>query len=457
MPKDLRSFLAELKAARPDDLVTITAEVDPNQEATALVRNLEARGLDPVVYFERVRGSTVPVLTNMHASPARLALALGTTVENLNSTYARRLEQLVPPVLLTNAPVQENVITGADIDLVQWPLLTPFADCPAPYLSGGIMAVKDCESGIRNLAYIRMMVTGRDTLTMNAAPFQHTDIVIRNAQKHGRTCQAAIIIGYHPAVALGSLAKVPFDVDEYDCCGALLQEPLPLVKCRTIDLEVPAYAEMVLEVEIFPAEQVLEGPYGEFTGYALPAERQPVVRVRAITHRNRPIYQDVIAAAREHLLLGKIPKESTQERYLKSLFPFVRRVHLPFSGRGRFHLVISVGPHRPADIRRLMLAAYVNDHFIKHVFVVDEDVDVGDDAAVLSAFATCFQADRDMVVLGQMPASSLDPSGYPGATGAKLGFDCTRKGANFPPRFHMDAAITAKMQPGQYVPAKPLP
>jgi 2,5-furandicarboxylate decarboxylase 1 len=457
MPKDLRSFLVELKASRPDDLVTVSAEVDPNQEAIALVRNLEARGLDPAVYFEKIRGSAVPVLVNVHASPSRLALALGTTAENLNSTYAKRLEKLIPPVLVTDAPVHENVLTGTEIDLSKWPLLTPFADCPAPYISGGIMVVKDCESGVRNLSYIRMMVTGRDTMTMNAAPFQHTDIVIRNAEKQGRTCPAAIIIGYHPAVALGSLAKVPFDVDEYDCCGALLQEALPLVKCRTIDLEVPADAEMVIEVEILPTELVFEGPYGEFTGYALPAEKQPVVRVRAITHRNQPIYQDVTAGAHEHLLLGKIPKESTQERYLKSLFPTVRKVHMPFSGRGRFHLVISVGPHRPADIRRLMLAAYVNDHFVKHVFVVDDDVDIQDDTAVLSAFATCFQADRDMVVLNQMPGSSLDPSGYPGATGSKLGFDCTRKGANFPPRFHMDTVVTAKMQPGDYLPAKLTP
>jgi 2,5-furandicarboxylate decarboxylase 1 len=202
---------------------------------------------------------------------------------------------------------------------------------------------------------------------------------------------------------------------------------------------------------------VFEGPYGEFTGYALPAEKQPVVRVRAITHRNRPIYQDVTAGAREHLLLGKIPKESTQERYLKSLFPIVRKVHMPFSGRGRFHLVISVGSHRPADIRRLILAAYVNDHFIKHVYVVDEDVDVQSDEAVLSALATCFQGDRDLVLISQMPGSSLDPSGYPGATGTKLGFDCTRKGAKFPPRFHMDPAVMAKMQPAEYVPAKPTP
>ncbi len=457
MPKDLRTYLAELKATRPDDLLTVTAEVDPDQEAIALVRNIEARGLDPAVCFENIRGSRVPVLVNLHASPARLALALGTTPENLNSTYAKRLEKLVPPVMVASGPVQENVITGESIDLEKWPLLTPFADCAAPYISGGIMVVKDCETGVRNLSYIRLMATGRDTLTMNAAPFQHTDTVIRHAQKLGKTCPAAIIIGYHPAVALGSLAKVPFDVDEYDCCGALLQEPLPLVKCRTIDLEVPAYAEIVIEVEIFPLEQVLEGPYGEFTGYALPAEKQPLVRVRAITHRHQPIYQDVTAGAREHLLLGKIPKESTQERYLKSLFPIVRKVHMPYSGRGRFHLVISVGPHRPADIRRLLVAAYVTDHFIKHVFVVDEDVDVQDDAAVLAAFATCFQADRDMIVLNQMPGSSLDPSGYPGATGAKLGFDCTRKGANFPPRFHMDASVTEKMQPSRYLPPRSRP
>ena len=454
MSKDLRSFLHDLRTARPADLITVSREVHPNQEAVALVRNLESQGRDAVVYFENIQRSTTPVVINVHASPSRLAFALGVPVEKLNSTYVQRLERLIPPVMVTDGPVHETFIPGDEVDLRSLPILTPFANCPAPYISGGIMVVKDPASGVRNLSYIRMMVTGRATMTMNAAPFQHTDIVIRNAQKAGRTCPAAIIIGYHPAVALGSLAKVPFDVDEYDCCGALLEEPVPLVKCRTIDLEVPANAEWVLEVDIYPDEQVWEGPYGEFTGYALPAEKQPVVRVRSISHRAQPIYQDVTAGAREHLLLGKLPKEATQERYLRSVFPMVCRVHMPYSGRGRFHLVISVSAHRSADIRRLLLAAFVNDHFIKHVFVVDDNVDVQDEAAVSAAFATCFQADRDMVVLNQMPGSSLDPSGYPGATGSKIGFDCTRKGTSFPPRFSMDPAIVMKMRPETYLDAR---
>jgi len=390
-------------------------------------------------------------VVNVHASEQRLALALGTSRDAVNSTYAKRLEQLIPPVMVGEGAAQEYVILGEDVDLSSLPLLTPFADCPAPYISGGIMVVKDCETGVRNLSYIRLMVTGRRTMTMNAAPFQHTDIIMRNAARRGLKCEAAIVIGYHPAVGLGALAKVPFDVDEFDCCGALLGEPIQLVKCRTVDLEVPASAEMVLEVEIDQNALVPEGPYGEFTGYALPAELQPTVHVRAITHRANSLYQDVVAGGREHLLMGKIPKESMQERFLRSMFPMVRRVHMPFSGRGRFHLVISVGPHRAADIRRLILAAFVNDHFLKHIYVVDENVDVENDSDVLSAFATCHQGDRDLITVNQMPGSSLDPSGYPGPSGTKVGFDCTRKGQNFPPRFHMSAAVLKKMRPEDYL------
>ena len=450
--KDLRGFLALLQAESPGDIVTISQEVDPDEEAIALARNLEARGDHPVLWFENIRGTNFPVVVNVHASAQRLALALGTSRGQLNATYVERLEHLIPPVMEANGPVHDCIISGGEVDLAKLPLLTPFAECPAPYISGGIMVVKDSDSGIRNLSYIRLMVTGRNTMTMHAAPFQHTDTVIRNAARRGQTCAAAIFMGYHPAVALGALAKVPFDIDEYDCCGALLQEPLPLVKCRTVDLEVPAHAEMVLEAEIDPKELIYEGPYGEFTGFALPADLQPTVRIKSISHRSPPIYQDVVAGGREHLLMGKIPKEATQERYLKSMFPMVRRVHMPLSGRGRFHLVISVGDHRPAEVRRLILAAYTNDHFIKHVYVVDADIDVEDDAAVLSAFACCFQGDRDMVMITQMPGSSLDPSGYPGPTGTKLGFDCTRKGTGFPPRFHMDPAILAKMAPARFLP-----
>lgn len=448
---DLRGFLDQLKAARPQDLAIVEREVDAVEEAIALVRNLEARGQHPAVWFKRVRGTTAPVLVNMHASEDRLALALGTSRDRLNATYAARMQQLIAPQIVAEGPVHECHIPEHEIDLRTLPILTPFSDCPAPYISGGIMVVKDCETGIRNLSYIRLMVTGPRTMTMNAAPFQHTDIIIRNAEKRGLTCPATIVIGYHPAVALGALAKVPFNIDEYDCCGALLGQPLSLVRSRTVDIEVPSHAEMVLEVEIVQKERVSEGPYGEFTGYALPAEEQPRVYVRSISHRRDPIYQDVVPGGREHLLMGKIPKESTQEGFLRGMFPIVRRVHMPFSGRGRFHLVISVGSHRAADIRRLLVAAFVNDHFIKHVFVVDEDVNVEDDAEVLWALSTCFQGDRDMVVIERMPGSSLDPSGYPGATGAKIGFDCTRKGAGFPPRFRMNPAVLAKMKPEDFV------
>ena len=455
MSHDLRGFLDRLKTHRPHDFVVVEKEVDPDEEAIALVRNLEARAQYPVVRFNKIRGAAGPVVMNLHASEERLAFALDTTREKLNETYAHRLQQLVPPVLRDNGPVQDCVIPEADVDLRKLPILTPFADCPAPYISGGIMVVKDCETGIRNLSYIRLMVTGPRTMTMNAAPFQHTDIIIRNAEKRGLTCRAAIFIGYHPAIGLGALAKVPFNIDEYDCCGALLRQPVELVRCQSADLEVPAAAEMVIEVEIFQKERVSEGPYGEFTGYALPAELQPVVHVRCITHRRDPIYQDVVAGGREHLLMGKIPKESTQEGFLRGMFPMVRRVHMPFSGRGRFHMVLSIGSHRPADVRRLIIAAFVNDHFIKHVFVVDENVNVEDDAEVLWALSTCFQGDRDLVVIEKMPGSSLDPSGYEGATGTKLGFDCTRKGAKFPPRFQMNPAIAARMRPEDFIASMP--
>src|SRR5688572_32512343 len=234
MTNDLRGFLGELKASRPHDVATVTREVDPNEEAVALVRNLEARGRHPVVWFDRIRGATGPVVVNLHASEDRLAFALGTTRDRLNETYAKRVRELIRPEIMPDGPVHECEIAERDINLTTLPILTPFADCPAPYLSGGLMVVKDCETGVRNLSYIRLMVTGPKTLTMNAAPFQHTDIIIRNAAKRGLTCPAAIVIGYHPAIGLGALAKVPFDVDEYDCCGALLREPVALVKGRTV-------------------------------------------------------------------------------------------------------------------------------------------------------------------------------------------------------------------------------
>ncbi len=443
---DLRGFLELLRRQRPQDFVRITKPVNLIQEPTALLNRLELQGRYPVVQFEKVGNLSIPLVMNVHATRERLALALGVSPEQLNATYQQRINQPVEPVLVDTGPVQE----ASGPDLRSLPIITPSANTTAPYIGGGIVVARDPAGGARNLSYNRLMVRGPNRFTFHPAPGLHLHKIWKNAVAPREELPVAIIIGYHPAFALGTLAKVPFGVDEYTCAGGLFQKPMRLVRCRTIPLEVPADAEIVIEGRVLLDVLEEEGPYDEFTGFAMPAEKKPVIQVTAITHRQNPIFQDVMGGGAEHLLMGSIPKAATLEARLRTKYPAVRAVRLPMSGCGRLHAVVAIGAHQPDEVRRLIQDLFAMDHFLKHVWVVDEDVNVDSDRDALWAMSTTFQGDRDMVVESGKPGTDLDPSAEKGL-GGKVGFDCTRKRADFPARNAIAPAALEKMDPRQWL------
>ena len=443
---DLRGFLDLLRQQRPQDFVRVTKPVSPNQEPTALVHRLASEGKHPVVWFDKVGDSSIPLVMNLHATRERLALALGVSSDELNATYQARIQKPVEPEMVDSGPVQEAISS----DLRALPIITPSANTTAPYIGGGIVVARDPLSGYRNLSYNRLMVRGPSRFAFHPAPGLHLHQIWKNDVARGEELPIAIVLGYHPAFALGTLAKVPFGVEEYNCAGGLLQAPVPLVRCKTIPLEVPANAEIIIEGRVLLGVTEDEGPYDEFTGFAMPPEKKPVIQVTAITHRREPIFQDVMGGGAEHLLLGSIPKAATIEARLRAKYPIVRTVRLPLSGCGRLHAVVSVSAAEPGTVKSLIHDLFAMDHFLKHAWVVDADVDVDSDREVLWAMSTTFQGDRDMIVETGKPGTDLDPSAD-GDASAKIGFDCTRKKANFPPRNAIAPLALKKMDPSQWL------
>jgi 2,5-furandicarboxylate decarboxylase 1 len=444
--QDLRSFLRLLEQQRPADLVRVHKPVSAIQEPTALLRRLELEGRHPVVWFDKIGHSAIPLVMNVHATRERLALALGVSPAEINATYQQRIQKPIEPVLVSTGPVKE----ASSPDLRALPILTPSANTTAPYIGGGIVVARDPIGGARNLSYNRLMVRGPNRFTFHPAPGLHLHKIWQHAVARGEELPVAVILGYHPAFALGTLAKVPFGVDEYTCAGALLQSPIPLVRCRTVPLDVPANAEIVIEGRVLLGVLEEEGPYDEFTGYAMPATHKPVIQVTAITHRREPIFQDIMGGGVEHLLMGSIPKAATIEARLRAKFSFVRAVRLPLSGCGRLHAVVSVGPVQRGQVKELIRGLFMMDHFLKHAWVVDADVHVDSDREVLWAMSTTFHGDRDMIVESGKPGTDLDPSAEKGI-GGKVGFDCTRKKSNFPPRNAISLAALEKMSPEQWI------
>ena len=200
--------------------------------------------------------------------------------------------------------------------------------------------------------------------------------------------------------------------------------PLTLARCASIDLEVPVDSEIVLEGVIDPRDTRVEGPFGEFPRYYSPEATRPTFKLTAVCHRNNPVYYSILPASREHLLLGAIPREASILTNVQRAVPSVKAVHLTYGGTCRYHLIISLAKRNEGEARTAILAAMVNNADIKHVVVVDEDIDIFDMEQVEWALATRFQGDRDLVVIPQIQISTLDPSSLDGI-GTKMGMDAT--------------------------------
>src|SRR5262245_52807502 len=259
MGQDLRSFLDAVKRRTPDALQVISRTVDPAYEITALVVKLEKeRHKRPILLFEHVKGTKFPVLTNVHASRSRLAVALNCAPDAMLRTYLGAMERPIPPRIVSNAPAQDVVLTGAEVDLYALPQIVHHQGDAGPYITSAISFAKDPASDTWNCAYNRLMIQGRDTTSIHLTLGKHLWEFQQIAEQRRQPLQLGLVIGVHPAIALGALAIGSIDEDERAIMGGLCGEPLELVRCRTSDVLVPAHAEMVLECEILPGKRTAE-------------------------------------------------------------------------------------------------------------------------------------------------------------------------------------------------------
>ena len=450
MAQDLRSFLDQVKRRKPEDFQIVSRPVDPAYEITALVVKLEKEARRrPIVLFENVKGSAFPVLTNLHASRGRLAAAIGAPPDAMLPTYLRAMERPIPPRIVSTGPVKEVVRRGADIDLGTLPQIVHHQGDAGPYVTAAISFAKDPASETWNCAYNRLMLQGRDRTSIHLTLGKHLWEFSKIAEARGEPLPVAFAIGVHPAIALGALAIGSIDEDERAIMGALLGEPLELVKCETSDVLVPAHAEMVLEGEILPAARVAEGPFGEFTGYSLGERQREVVRYTAITHRRDAMFQDITVAHLDHMLLSTIPMEANLYRAVRAMIPSVKAVRVP----GPFTCYVSIEQRLPGQAKNAIMAVLGADLYMKRVVVVDHDVDVFDDRQVNWAIATRCQPDRDITIVTNARGSDLDPSSREDGYTAKWGVDATAKPslAAYTPRHRVPPEVWQRLRIEDYL------
>jgi 2,5-furandicarboxylate decarboxylase 1 len=375
---------------------------------------------------------------------------MGAAPDEMLRAYLNAMEKPVPPRVGTGGPVKDVVLTGSRVDLGALPQIIHHEGDAGVFLTAAISFAKDPTADTWNCAYNRLMLKGRDTTAIHLTLGKHLWEFHRIAESRGEPLPVAFAIGVHPAIALGALAIGSVDEDERAIMGALLGEPLELVRAETSDVLVPAHAELVIEAEILPHQRMAEGPFGEFTGYSLGERQREVVKVKAITHRRGAIFQDIAVAHLDHLLLSTIPIEANLYRAVRAMVPTVRQVRVP----APFTCYVAIEQRIPGQATNAILAVLGADLYMKRVVVVDHDVDVFDDRQVNWAIATRCQPDRDLTVVTHARGSDLDPSTTEDGYTAKWGVDATAKpslGA-YTPRHRVPSAVYERIDLQRFLP-----
>lgn len=460
MPKNLRTFLEEVRERWPDQLKVVNREVKPEFEVTGLLAALERRQQFPVVQFNHVRGSRLPLLINLFGTYDRVALAMGcSSVWEAIVQQAEREANPVPTYVASEAPVKDIILKGAEADLGVLPITVHNELDAGKFVCSGATIVKDPITGAHNLGIYRHQVFGPHELGYFVNPSHHGNYVRVHYEELGEPMPVAIAIGHHPAMLMAATSQTPGIGGEYELAGALMGEPMGLVAAETQPLMVPAEAEIVIEGHVLPGHRRDEGPFGEYPWYYTGTGERPVISVTAITMRRDAIYQDINAAHPEHNTLGMIPKAGSIWRRVKESVPHAVAMNMPISGCARLHCYISIKKRADGEPKQAAFAALAAEANLKMVVIVDDDIDVFNEQEVLWAVATRFQADKDLVVMPNCLGAHLDPSAYDltrlkhGAMDTKIIIDATKPAppTPFPPRARVPEEVVARMRPEEYL------
>jgi 2,5-furandicarboxylate decarboxylase 1 len=413
----LRGWLEHLRSR--DRLAVARPGVDLRFGVAGVANRLDGRS---ATLFPRPGGHPVPVVSGLLSDRAWMAEAMGVPPHGVLERYRTACLEPVPSREVDAAPCQD--IVRSDVDLTAMlPIPTHNEHDHGAYITAGLLIARRPDTGVQNVSIHRLQVSGPNRLGALLLP-RHTLAFFQAQEAEDADLEIAVVIGADPLTLMASQAIVPIDHDELEISGALRGEPLPVVRCATNEVRVPADAEIVLEGRLLARVREPEGPFGEFPQYYGPRAQRHVIEVDAVTTREAPLFHTIVGGGLEHLLLGGIPREASFLASLRRGFPCVRDVHLSRGGTCRYHLYVQVERPAPGEAKNVLLGALATHYDIKHATVVDTDVDVHDPTEVEWAVATRFQADRDLVVVGGSQGSKLDPSTAEGV-GAKMGLDAT--------------------------------
>jgi 2,5-furandicarboxylate decarboxylase 1 len=403
-------------------------------EITALQYALGKHGRHPIVVIEKPvlangKVSDIPVVCNLTASRTLVAKALGINDHRTNAPiYAKKTGNPIAPKVLSSAeaPVHEIVLEGDKADLTIIPALKQHNFDPGAYLTAAHATTYDPDTGVDNTAIQRCWVKSAQKMSYYPYPASHNNRNMRKFWAKGQDCPVVFWIGHHPAVLMGTQAKLGYPESHWSACGGLMGEPLRVVPSRTFGdkIMVPADAEIVIEGYALKDQLEADGPFGEYTGYSGPQVAAPVFRVTCITMRKNALYHDYGSGLTDMLVPDNMAMEGKVYSLVKAVAPSLTNVHVPAQGR-RFHAYLQFSKPGPGEVRDA-LAAAIAYRRLKLAIAVDDDIDMFDDSEMMFALATRVQWSRDSFTIDGLSGSLLDPSTASGAkTLSKMAIDAT--------------------------------
>ncbi|MDH3292964.1 MAG: UbiD family decarboxylase [Acidimicrobiia bacterium] len=420
---DLRSYIAVLDQA--GQLARIERPVSMEHELADVAANL-ARSDIGAGYFSNVEGSRWPIFCGSVTSHRRAALALGCPPSDIVDVMERVLDPAngVAPVMIDTATWHDNVMEGDRLDATMLPIPTHSRGDGGAFITGAVTVAKDPISGRGNLGYNRMLRFGRDRFGFNVNEWRDVGTFWKSRPEPNAPFPIALAIGLDPAIMIAAGVKTP--VDELLIAGAIRGRGIEVCQGRTVDVAIPARAEIVIEGYLHPAQRQMEGPLAEFHGYHGEAWNSPTFEVTCISWRNDPIYQTIIPGWYEHIYLGNVlPREPLLRRFVRHLDPSAD-VHIPPYGNG-FLAVIQIdrdNPGTPKNLAMAALAAHIN---IRNVIVVDRDIDIHEPAELQWALTNRVHWTDDVFVVANAQGHEMDPTADKRGVSTKVGIDATYK------------------------------
>jgi 2,5-furandicarboxylate decarboxylase 1 len=463
--KSLRDFLAQLREDGPIDLVEVKRQIRPDQfEVTAILEHLDRSRRYPTVVFTNPTNllgerSRFPIVSNVFATREHCALALGLDPRRpgmeLSLGYSALERRQIEPIVVSRdeAPVKEQLLVGDQADIRILPIVRHYEMDLGPVLTMA-QVMPGLDGSFEDVSFVKAFYKNDPRRMVVSIHTPHLERILAEYERRGEPAPIVNILGHHPAFYLGALALAPYANSDYAGIGSFLAEPLRLVPSETWGerVMVPADAEIIIEGEIPPGERGIADPFGEVTRLYQAQCLRPICNVRAITFRQDAIMQDVFSGHQGHWNLGALPKEGSVYNALQRKFGNIKAVHLPYSGCARLACYVSVRKSRPGQPKEIGLFALTESWTFQTVVVVDDDIDVFNEADVLWAIHTYVNPDRDVDLIKNVGESIFTTALRRG----KVIIDATRPSeVAFPDRFKVPDEVMERVRLEDWIEGEP--